>query len=168
MNWYALQTKPHKEFSVYDLLILEGIETYLPFLEVKPVNPRAARKRPYFPGYMFVRVDAETLGANILKWTQGIKGLVSFGGTPAIVPDNFINYLRQHVEVIAAEGLARKQLKPGDNVTIVEGPFAGYEAVFDKYLSGKDRVQVLLAFLSSHPQPIKLDQESVQKRAKHQ
>jgi transcriptional antiterminator RfaH len=118
---------------------------------------------------MFVRVDAGTLGANILKWMQGVQGLVSFGGVPAILPNNFIDHLRQHMETLATEDIqAKGQLQPGDSVTIVEGPFAGYEAVFDKYLSGKDRVQVLLAFLSSYPQPMKLDKESVQKRAKHQ
>lgn len=164
MNWYALQTKPHKEFSVYELLVHEGIETYLPFTNVKPKNPRAAKKRPYFPSYLFVRIESEDLGTNILKWTQGIKGLVSFGNVPAVVPDHFMNHLRQHMETIAVEGLKPKnQLKPGDKVTIIEGPFAGHKAVFDNYLSGKDRVQVLLAFLSSYPQPIKLDQGAIKK-----
>jgi len=38
----------------------------------------------------------------------------------------------------------------------------GHEAIFDTHMADKDRVQVLLSFLSSYPQPLQLDAEDIE------
>lgn len=156
--WYALRVKPHKERSVYELLQTRSAVVYLPMIHVTPVNPRAARARPYFPGYLFVQTDLSTAGVNAFSWTPGARGLVTFGDVPAIVPDNLIHELRQRIQKIEAQGgLVTPRFRNGERVRIVSGPFTGYEAIFDTHLPASRRVQVLLAFLSQHPQPVKLD-----------
>jgi transcriptional antiterminator RfaH len=163
-KWYALRTKPHKERPVHQLLQAQQVEVFFPSVRVHPVNPRSARLRPYFPGYLFVRADLEALGANAFSWMPGGQGLVSFGGDPAIVPDNLIHELKQRVARIqAAGGLIFDNLSQGDRVRIVGGPFAGYEAIFDMRLPDRERVQVLLAFLSNYPQKIQLDAAHIEK-----
>ena len=52
-QWYAMQTKVHKEALVCQQLEQRGIEIFYPKLRVKPVNPRSRKERPYFPGYIF-------------------------------------------------------------------------------------------------------------------
>jgi transcription antitermination factor NusG len=164
LKWYALSVKPHKERTVHRLLQAREVEVFCPTLTVKPKNPRAAKVQPYFPGYMFVRVDLTDLGSNALKWTPGTRGLVAFGGEPAVVPTNLIRELKHRLtEIEASGGLLLSDLKRGDRVKIIRGPFEGYEAIFDMHLPGKERVQVLLAFLSSHPQPTKLDPTDIEK-----
>ncbi|MCB0007652.1 MAG: hypothetical protein KDE04_14400 [Anaerolineales bacterium] len=156
-QWYALRTKPHKEQLVLRQLQSAEIEAYFPCLRVKPVNPRARKIRPYFPGYMFVQLDLDEHGSNALSWLPGSRGLVVFGDQPSVVPDNLITRLRQDVAAATQrEWDATHNFRPGDRVRIVDGPFAGYEALFDKKLAGNDRVQLLLAFLSRHAQPIQL------------
>ena len=39
---------------------------------------------------MFVKLDLSQDGNNVLRWTPGTKGLVRFGGEPAVVPDNLL------------------------------------------------------------------------------
>ncbi len=64
----------------------------------------------------------------------GTLGLVSFDGIPASVPTNLILELQERLaEIEAAGGLELAGLKAGDRVRIVEGPFAGYEAIFDMH-----------------------------------
>jgi len=163
-NWYALRVKPHKENPVSQWLAEEKVERYLPMVRVEPTNPRAAKIKPYFPGYMFVFVDMDQTGSNKFKWLPGAIGLVEFGGIPAVVPPNLISDLQQLMAKIKDEGgLAKFEFKHGDSVRIVEGPFEGYEAMFDIHLSGQDRAQVLLAFLSQVPQPVELDIASIKK-----
>lgn len=164
-NWYALRVKPHKERSVFQLLQARGVEVFFPAVRVKPKNPRAARVRPYFPGYLFVRADLEVMGRNAFSWTPGTHGLVTFGGIPPVVPDPLVQALRRRLaQLEAGGGLALDELKTGDRVRIVSGPFEGYEAIFDARLPGSERVRVLLAFLSSHPRPLKLDRADIEKQ----
>lgn len=162
-HWYALRTKPHKEHFVYQQLQSRDVELFFPSLRVKPVNPRAARIRPYFPGYLFVQTDLTALGKNAFSWLPGVQGLVTFGGEPAIVPEHLIHELQQRLLHLTAEALQRKRFQSGDRVQIISGPFAGYEAIFDTQLSGKQRVQVLLSFLSQYPQPVQLDADDLTK-----
>jgi transcription elongation factor/antiterminator RfaH len=163
-KWYALRVKPHKEQAVFRHLQSDQIDVFFPVIRVKPQNPRAAKKKPYFPGYMFVNVDLDHTGANTFNWMYGTIGLVSFGGIPASVPENLILELQQKVaQIEEAGGLELAGLEAGDRVRIVEGPFAGYEAIFDMQIPGSDRVQVLLAFLSQHPHPLKLDADDIKK-----
>ncbi len=164
MKWYALRVKTHKERAIFQRLQSEHIEAYLPLIRVKPKNPRAAKQKPYFPGYIFVQVDLDHIGANTFNWMPGTLGLVSFGGIPASVPGNLIVELQQRLAQIEAAGvLELEALEAGDHVRIVEGPFAGYEAIFDMRIPGSDRVQVLLAFLSQHPHPLKLNADEIKK-----
>ena len=163
-RWYVLRIKPHKERSVYKLLQSQAFEVYFPALKVTPKNPRAARIRPYFPGYLFVCLDLDEMGQNVLRWTPGTKGLVRFGGEPAVVPEALIHELQKRLAALEAAGWpAEEKLAPGDRVRIVAGPFAGYEAIFDAHLSGKNRVRVLLAFLSRHPQRLRLDKAAIER-----
>lgn len=157
-HWYALRVKPHKERAVYELLQTQPGMVFFPTVRVKPVNPRAAPIRPYFPGYLFVQADLEEAGLHVYSWLPGTRGLVSFGDIPAVVPDNMIAELRQRLRQIEADGgLLHGRYRQGERVRIVSGPFAGYEAIFDAHLPGAERVRVLLAFLSHHPQPVKLN-----------
>jgi transcription antitermination factor NusG len=57
-------------------------------------------------------------------------------------------------------------LEPGDRVRIVEGAFEGYEAIFDATLPGKERVQVLLSYLSEQPKRLIIKPEQIQKMNK--
>lgn len=167
-SWYALRVKPNREQVVTRRLENKKIEVFLPLFRVNPKNPRAAKLKPYFPGYLFVRTDLETIGANTFNWMPGALSLVSFDGVPASVPDKLILEIREQIARIEAEGgLTFVDLEPGDKVRIIEGPFAGYEAIFDMRLPGKDRVQVLLAFLSEYPQTVTLDETNIKKIKKN-
>ena len=165
-SWYCLRSKPNKEEFLCSQLMLRAIETFYPRLRVKPVNPRASKIRPYFPGYMFVSVDLEEIGANTLQWMPGALGLVFYGSEPATVQDDLINAIRNRVNAVNAAGSEwLAGLKAGDAVRIGAGPFAGYEAIFDVRLAGSERVRVLLTLLED--QQVKLELPAVHIQVKH-
>lgn len=160
-HWYALHVKPHKEPSVHQLLGSLGFEAYYPVLKVTPVNPRSRKERPFFPGYMFVRVNLVETGADTLRWTEGTYGLVQFGGEPTSVPDSLISELQEQLSKY--EATQAPEFSRGDHVRIVSGLFEGYDAIFDTHISGKDRVQVLLAYLNDQPKKVVLDPAEIAK-----
>jgi transcriptional antiterminator RfaH len=149
-NWYAMRSKPRREDSVWKQMLGHGFETYYPRIRVHPINPRSKKIRAYFPGYLFVRVDLEETGLNVFRWMPHSIGLVSFDNQPAVVPDHLIYTLQKRVgEINEAGGELFDGLEPGDRVRIAEGPFKGYEAIFDERLPGKERVRVLLELLGN-------------------
>jgi len=167
-HWYALRSKPHKEDVVYRQVRMKGFESFYPRLRVHPVNPRSRKVRPYFPGYLFVYADIEEVGLSVFQWMPHAMGIVTFGSEPAIVPDNLIQGIRKRVEEIAeAGGELFEGLKQGDVVRIADGPFRGYEAIFDIRLPGSERVRVLLELLGSQRRvPIELSASQLQRKKK--
>ena len=113
-----------------------------------------------------MRVDIEEAGLSVFKWLPHAVGLVNFGGEPAIVPDNLINTIRKRLEEVnAAGGELFEGLKPGEVVLISDGPFKGYEAIFDARLPGSERVRVLLELLGSQRQvPVELDSGQIERK----
>jgi transcription antitermination factor NusG len=156
-HWYVLRSKPHKEALVWQQVLSHGLETYYPRLKVRPVNPRSRKIKPYFPGYLFVRADLDRVGLSTFQWMPHALGLVCFGGVPAPVPGELIAGIRRRLgEIQAAGGELLHRVKPGDRVVIQDGPFAGYEAIFDTRLRGRDRVRVLLQLLNDGCIPMEL------------
>ncbi len=162
--WYALHVKPHKERVVTNYLSGdEALDVFFPSMKVTPKNPRAAKVRPYFPGYIFVRIDLEERGSNALQWTPGAKGLVRFGNEAAVVPEGFIQELQKRLALLSTAALTGPKFIPGERVRIIGGPFEGYEAIFDWQYADKDRVQVLLKYLSDQYRRVKLDATDIGK-----
>jgi len=83
------------------------------------------------------------------------------------VPDSVVHELKRRVaEIRAAGGLTFDGLKAGDAVRITQGPFAGYEAIFDMRLSGPERVQVLLTMLGRLVK-VQVNAGAIEKRRVH-
>jgi transcriptional antiterminator RfaH len=162
VSWYVVRSKSNKEDFLAKQFSAYGIEVFYPSIRVKPVNPRARKIKAFFPGYLFVHVDLKTVNPSTLHWMPGAVNLVNFDGTPASVPDALIDAVARKVEQInASHDGSLKDLKRGDVVAIESGPFAGYEAIFDGHISGRERVRVLLDFLQKRQIPIELGEKQV-------
>jgi len=147
--WYAVQTKPHKEFMVREALsCIEGVEPYLPTLRVQPVNPRARKLRPFFPGYLFVHTDLTQVGLSAIRWNPGVVRVLGGGGELLAVPDPVIARIRQSVEEVQTQGsISGGRFRHGDRVRITTGLFEGFEGMFDTSLNGQMRARILVEFL---------------------
>ncbi len=147
-NWYVLRSKPRKEEAIWQQLLSDGFETFYPRLRVIPVNPRSRKSRPYFPGYLFVRTNLVQVGQSFFQWMPYTLGLVRIGGEAAVVPDIMIQAIDKRLqEINQAGGEKQAAFHHGDMVAIQDGPFSGYEAIFDARLPGRERVKVLLKLL---------------------
>ena len=162
ISWYAMRSKPNKEDFLAGQLDSYDIEVFFPRIHVTPVNPRARKVVPYFPNYLFIHVDLDVVNTSVLHWMPGASGLVSFDGEPASVPDMLIGALQKQVDLLNASSRSLlDELRPGDPVLVQSGPFAGYEAIFDGHVSGRDRVRVLLGFLQKRQVPLELRDQQI-------
>jgi transcriptional antiterminator RfaH len=164
VSWYALRSKPNKEDFLAGQLEAHAIQVYFPRLHAFPVNPRARKVKPYFPGYLFVYVDLDVVNISTLQWMPGALGLVGYGGEPAPVPDALISIVQKRVDELNVSNKASIDgFSRGDRVIVQDGPFAGYEAIFDHRISGQDRVRVLLSFLQKRQVPLELGNRQIRR-----
>ena len=155
-RWYVMHSKPRKEAFLRERLRIQRIEIYLPSMRLTPVNPRARKEQPFFPGYLFIHVDLEKISISELRRIPGSIGIVSYGGEPAYVGDTLIRAIQNQVdEINDSTNRYVDRFRSGDLVVINDGPFANYKAMFDCRLSGQDRVRVLLELLQG--QKIRLE-----------
>jgi transcription antitermination factor NusG len=157
-RWYVLRSKPNKERELCKFARSQGHIIFFPTIPVCPVNPRAAKIRPYFPGYMFLHTDIDQVGQSTFHWMPFSQSLVCVGGEPACVPENIINALYRRVEEIwSMDGPLSDGFTQGDRVYVREGFFKGYHAIFDVRLSGSDRVRILLEMLNDRHVPLEIE-----------
>ena len=146
-KWYILQYKPNAHHKAEKNLKRQGFETFLPLINfTSRQHSRFANTiKPLFPGYMFVGFDPETGPWRKINGTIGVSRLVSFGETLHPVPFHLICGLIQRCD---PEGnlLPPKQLQPGDEVAVTNGPFTKFVAIVEK-IATTQRVWVLLDYM---------------------
>ncbi len=146
-RWYTLYTKPNAEYQVASALNQRGIQSYLPEIELARPQ-RGRKKKPFFPCYLFIKVDFEAIGLSAVQWTPGLRRIVSFGDQPIPLPDDLIYLIRRRLgEIRAAGGWPAHSFKPGDTVRITEGPLRNMLAVFEGPTTPSQRVKVLCSIL---------------------
>ena len=159
-DWYALHCHPQKESFVWSELAARNIEVFYPHLRVKPADPRSRKMRPYFPGYLFVYADGNQVASSTFRWLPHVQGLVSFGGIPAPVPEALINEIKQRLEKDNYQ-LSTPNHLHGDAVEVISPVFSGFEAIFDTYLPGPERVRVLLKMLNERQVILELHKDLI-------
>lgn len=123
-QWYAVWTRSRHEQVVWRQLVQKRIEAFLP-LVTRWSAWKDRRKRidwPLFPGYCFARFDVDER-VPVLSCT-GVVNIVSFGGSPAPIPEVEMHSLRvlaQSEEPFDACSF----LAEGDFVEVMQGPLRG-------------------------------------------
>ena len=146
-HWHALYTKPHAEYQVATSLQRRGIQTFLPEID-SPQAPPGREREPFFPCYLFIRLDFEVAGLSSVRWTPGLRRIVAFDDQPVPVPDEVIDLIVAELdEIEAGGGWPAHTFQPGDTVRITDGPLQGMLAIFEGPTTPAERVRVLLTIL---------------------
>ena len=150
-NWYLLRTQAGEEQTARSQVSRLTADVLLPLLKVRVRrrNRMVASVAPLFPGYMFARLDFERAYAR-LRYTRGLRGMVCFGGQPAVVPEWLIGELKQHCEHGPVE-LPERMFVPRERVMVIDGPFREFDGIFERYLSGSERVAILFSTMGAGP-----------------
>ena len=182
MNWYAVHAKPRQEAMALLSLQRGQIETYFPKLRRKRTIRRVRKwvTGPLFPGYFFARFDAMQDG-RLVRYANGVINVVSFGGHPAIVEPELIAAIISncqpstlHPQLSTSTPLSTflpdtvtiqpSPLRPGDVVEVQTGPFRGFQGVFEREMSGQERVVILLEVLAKSTR-VQVSREQLEKVA---
>lgn len=141
-NWYVLNTKPKKEFQVERLFTEGGIEIY------NPKYLSENRVKPFFPGYEFIYFEFPRQ-YQLVRYTRGVKRVVGNREGPIPIPEEVVLGIKAR-EVDGLIELLKYGEEPevGDEIEVVEGPLKGLKGVFKRELHERERVLILLNYVS--------------------
>ncbi len=145
-NWYLLYCKRGQVLRAQEHLERQSVECFVPLLtkEKEVRGQTVSFSEPVFPNYMFVNFDPEVIHTTTISATRGVNHFVRFGSTPTVVPDDVINTLRATPDFFSEKN---PQPKPGESVTIMQGIFAGMNAIYHES-DGETRSILLLNLLN--------------------
>ncbi len=173
MKWYIVHTYSGHENKA-KLTLLERVrnnnlteffgEVLVPTESVMELvkGQRRTTTRKFFPGYMFVQMVLDDRTFTLVKNTPKITGFL--GGTkPTAVPEREITGLTTG----GAEGAKPKPrvkvtFEVGDNVRVIDGPFANFSAKIEEVKADKQKVKVSVSIFG-RATPVELDFTQVEK-----
>ena len=161
--WYLVYSKPQQEMVALRNLEQQDYHAYLPTLSEKK-RVRGIHKTvsgPMFPRYLFIELDTQFDNWSPIRSTRGVSGLVRFGQQAARVPTDFILGLQHNAERLSEWVIQAARFNQGDTVMLMDGPFKGYEAVFQSQ-KGHERAIVLLDIANRHTQ-LAVDMDMLEK-----
>lgn len=149
--WYVIQTKPKKEGEAASYLLTKGLEVFNPLTEAfSPRNGKIDKVwKSLFPNYIFVKFDLDQ-SYNLVRWARGVKKVLGFGEYPSPLSDEVIEMIKKRTD---ANGIVRKtcHFEPNDLIRIKSGPLRELLGIFDQWVSGGDRVRILLNLIGYQP-----------------
>ena len=148
-DWYLVRTKTGGERVAQEHLKNVVQRTLLPLgkTQVRQRDRTFQRVSPIFPSYLFASFSLACASRQI-RYTPGVRDIVRFGEHAAVVPLAVID------ELISRCGsgpidISKANLSPGASVKVIDGAFRDFDAVFDGYLSGSERIAVLLSVMNA-------------------
>lgn len=147
-RWFLLRTNAGKERVAQNQVRGLAANVLLPLVKVRvhrwgQLIPSVS---PLFPGYLFANFNFEDRYSQV-RYARGVREVLHFGIEPAVVPD----WIIEEVERRCANGpieLPDRILVPDERVVVIEGPFKQFDGIFERYLSGHERVAVLLSTIN--------------------
>ncbi|MEO5720835.1 MAG: transcription termination/antitermination NusG family protein [Chthoniobacterales bacterium] len=146
--WFCLKVHPKREHLAAAGLRREmEVDCFAPRLRFRKMTRRGAVwfVEAMFPAYLFARFVYADQHRRILH-APGVRGVVQFGEQVATIAEEAITALQKYSgdeEVVTID----PEIKAGQEVQIVEGPFQGIHALVTRVLPAKERIRVLLEFL---------------------
>lgn len=183
MDWFVLRVASNKEDSVRSTLLrkvqIEGMESLVgrimvPTEKVKVLGKQGKQtvtETKLYPGYVFVEMRLEPDGRIpqdvffLIKETTGVGDFVGTAGRPT--PMSVVEVEKMLFDSKPAQEAPqlKMDLHKGDNVTIKEGAFQGYEGTIDEVFPNKGQVRVLVTIFGRQA-PIDMEYWFVQRAEK--
>jgi transcription termination/antitermination protein NusG len=131
-------------------------------VELVKGGQKRTTKRKFFPGYMLVQMELCDESWHLVKATPKITGFVGSATRPPTVSEAEVKRLTRQIDEGTLKPKPRVQFEDGENVRVVDGPFANFNGVVDAVNADKAKLRVLVSIFGRST-PVELDFIQVEK-----
>lgn len=119
--------------------------------------------RKFFPGYILVQMELDDETWHIVKSTPKITGFVGgMAKNPPPIPDAEVERITRQISEGTLRPKATVAFEEGENIRVVEGPFANFNGVVEEVNVDKGKLKVLVSIFGRST-PVELDFVQVEK-----
>lgn len=118
-------------------------------------------KRKFFPGYIMVRMDLDDETWHIVKGTPKITGFVGGATNPPSISDEEVARMTQRMKDGAEKPKPLITFEEGENVRVIDGPFANFSGFVDEVMPEKEKLRVMVQVFG-RATPVVLDYTNVE------
>jgi len=174
MRWYVVHA-----YSQYEKKVKQGLqdrirragledkfgEILVPTEEVVELRDGVKRttERKFFPGYVLVQMDLDDETWHLVKSVPKVMGFI--GGTqdrPAPISEKEANAIMARVNDSDEAPKPKTLFDPGQQVRVLDGPFADFTGVVEEANYEKSRLRVSVVIFGRST-PVELDFNQVEK-----
>lgn len=112
--------------------------------------------RKFFPGYILVQMELNDDTWHVVKETPKVTGFVGGSTNPPPVSDEEVRTITQQMEEGAIKPKPRVLFSVGENVKVVDGPFADFNGVVEEVKPDKGKLRVLISIFG-RATPVELE-----------
>jgi transcriptional antiterminator NusG len=123
---------------------------------------KATRAKKFFPGYIFVHMNMNDETWHLVKSASKVSGFVGGKVKPPEVPEEEVLRVTRQMALGAEKVQTKVKFTVGENVTVVDGPFSGFNGAVEDINPEKGKVKVLVSIFG-RPTPVELDFVQVEK-----
>ncbi len=123
---------------------------------------RRTSKRKYFPGYILVRMELNDETWHVVRGTPKITGFVGGDKRPPPISDEEVARMTEQIKEGAAKPKPKILFDEGENVRVIDGPFANFSGYVDEVMTEKEKVRVMV-HVFGRATPVVLDYTNVEK-----
>jgi transcriptional antiterminator NusG len=171
-HWYVIHTYSGYEDAVREALqqrieslgmqdlIFDVVVPKETQIVIKKGQPVTEEKR-IFPGYVLVDMTVTDDSWYVVRNTPNVTGFVGSGTIPVPVSPEEWKVIKRHMG--QAEPKFKIDFSVGDNVIVLDGPFANYDGIISTIDEDKGRVKVLITIFGRET-PVELEFTQVKKK----
>ncbi len=175
-RWYIIHAYSGFENKVRDSIMAEatrmGLDRLVESVEVpteKITEVRRGKKitsdRKFFPGYVLAKLEMSDDVYHLVKNTPKVTGFLGSSGKPQPISDaEAARILNTKEEAAAAAPKAKLKVdyEIGDQVKVLEGPFASFNGLVEELDFDKGKVKVSVSIFG-RATPVELEFEQVER-----
>ena len=173
-RWYIIHAYSGFEGKVRDSIMSEasrmGLDTMIERIEVPTETVTEARRgkkvsveRKFMPGYVLAKLDMTDDVYHLVKNTPKVTGFLGSSGKPQAISETEASRMLNSKEEAAAAPKQKVKVdyEIGDQVKVLDGPFASFNGMVEELDFDKSKVKVGVSIFG-RATPVELDFDQVQ------
>jgi len=112
--------------------------------------------RKFYPGYILVQVALDDETWHIVNDTAKVTGFLGGQDKPTPIPDREAERILNRMEAGKLQPTPKFNFEIGDEIRVVDGPFANFNGTVQEVSPEKGKIRVLVSIFG-RPTPVELD-----------